>query len=246
MPNRWEVRHRLDPDRANAAKDADRDGLRNLAEYRQHGDPRDEDSDDDGDDDGDEAHEHDTDVDDPDSDDDDVDDGDEDHDDDDVDNEDEDDADERCGKDDDDSDEDHVADEDENDHGTDPDDPDSDDDDVPDGDEDHDDDGQHDEDDDDSDEDRCGDDDGEDGDDLVGTIVTFDAETGDLVIDLTDTRSATYVVTDDTEIEYDDDLVEEEDEDAGVEALVPGTVVTEIDLADDGTLEEIELAPTVE
>ena len=40
MPNRWELRHDLNPHRANARRDADQDGLRNLGEYRHDTDPR--------------------------------------------------------------------------------------------------------------------------------------------------------------------------------------------------------------
>ena len=55
MPNRWELRHGLDPHKANARGDKDHDGLRNVAELRHHTDPSDEDTDNDGDDDGDEV-----------------------------------------------------------------------------------------------------------------------------------------------------------------------------------------------
>lgn len=48
MPDRWERSHHLNTHRNDAARDADRDGLRNLAEYRAGTDPRDRDSDDDG------------------------------------------------------------------------------------------------------------------------------------------------------------------------------------------------------
>ncbi|MDQ1670044.1 MAG: hypothetical protein QOE40_2105, partial [Actinomycetota bacterium] len=54
MSNGWEQAHRLNPNKADAKGDADRDGLRNLREFRLHSDPRDEDSDNDGQDDGDE------------------------------------------------------------------------------------------------------------------------------------------------------------------------------------------------
>jgi hypothetical protein len=53
MPNRWELRHGLNPHRANARGDADQDGLRNLAEFRDGTDPQDADTDDDGVEDGD-------------------------------------------------------------------------------------------------------------------------------------------------------------------------------------------------
>src|SRR4051812_17834876 len=48
MPNRWEVNHDLNPDRANARGDKDHDGLRNLGEFRHGTDPTDVDTDDDG------------------------------------------------------------------------------------------------------------------------------------------------------------------------------------------------------
>ncbi len=96
MPNRWEVTHGLNPDRANARGDKDHDGLRNIGEFRRSTDPSDVDSDDDGVDDGDEVNETNTDPTDADSDDDGTPDGNEDSDDDGIDNEDEDDADEVC------------------------------------------------------------------------------------------------------------------------------------------------------
>ncbi|HEY0903672.1 MAG TPA: hypothetical protein VGE14_07275, partial [Marmoricola sp.] len=43
MPNRWEVAHHLDAHRANAGGDPDRDGLRNLGEFRRGLDPQDQD-----------------------------------------------------------------------------------------------------------------------------------------------------------------------------------------------------------
>ena len=55
MPNRWELRHGLNPHKANARKDKDHDGLKNIGEFRRGLDPSDEDSDGDGDDDGDEV-----------------------------------------------------------------------------------------------------------------------------------------------------------------------------------------------
>ncbi|MEA2472509.1 MAG: hypothetical protein QOE06_424, partial [Thermoleophilaceae bacterium] len=39
MPDRWERAHKLNPKKNDAAKDLDRDGLRNLAEYRAKTDP---------------------------------------------------------------------------------------------------------------------------------------------------------------------------------------------------------------
>jgi hypothetical protein len=253
MPNRWEVRHDLDPDRANASADPDGDGLANLAEYRHGGDPQREDTDRDGQDDGDEVGDDDrsTSVDDPDGDDDGVRDGDEDADHDGVANEDEDDALEACARDDDDRDGDHVADEDENDFGSSARDRDSDDDGVLDGDEDADDDGQSNEDDDDHAEDRCGRHHGEDDDDELGPIVSFDDETGQLVIDPTRTDvDLAVLVTPDTRIEWDTSGHDSDDpaarrgggDDATVADLVPGTVVAEIKLDDDRTsLEEVEL-----
>jgi len=55
----------------------------------------------------------------------------------------------------------------------------------------------------------------------------------------------TFVVTDDTEIEFEDDGDEgddgDDDGDGSTADLITGTQVVEIDLDDDGTLEEIEL-----
>lgn len=166
MPNRWEVRHHLNPRVANAKGDPDHDRLRNLAEYRRGTLPRDEDTDNDGADDGDEVRDGfaSTDVDDPDTNDNGVRDGDQDADHDGVDNEDEDDASETCLADDDDSDSDGIDNEDENDFGTRVHDADSDDDGVEDGDEDSDADEIDDEDSDDDSDDDC-DDQGEDEDD---------------------------------------------------------------------------------
>jgi hypothetical protein len=53
MPNRWERRHGLDAHKANAHRDADHDGLQNLAEFCDGTDPEDADSDEDGVEDGD-------------------------------------------------------------------------------------------------------------------------------------------------------------------------------------------------
>jgi hypothetical protein len=241
MPNRWEARHGLDPDRADAGRDRDRDGLSNLGEYRHGGDPADEDTDRDGDDDGDEIHgHHRTHIDDRDSDDDGIRDGDEDADHDGTDNEDEDDAGESCASDDDDRDADHVSDEDENDYGYRAGDDDSDDDGITDGEEDHDGDGVSDEDDDDSVGDSCAHS-GEDTDDLLGTIVSFDAVTGALEISTARSGLLTFVVTAETEVEFDGSG--HGSGDAGsVEDLDAGVVVLEVDLEKDGTLQEIELA----
>ncbi len=246
MPNRWEARHGLDPDRANGDGDKDHDGLANLREYRKHADPRDEDTDGDGHDDGDEIEDgsRDTRVLVRDSDDDGVLDGDDDSDDDGVSDEDEDDAGESCRRDDDDRDGDDVADEDERELGGRAGDSDSDDDGIDDGDEDDDLDGQSDEDEDDAEDDRCDDSD-EDLDDLLGTIVTFDEATGELVVDSIASGTLTFVVTDHTRIEFDSSGHGSGD-DAGVEDLVEGQDVAEVDLEDDDDptateLEEIEL-----
>src|SRR4051812_47391611 len=56
MPNRWEIRHHLNPHHANAAADPDHDGLKNLGEFRHDTRPHDSDTDNDGEDDGDEVH----------------------------------------------------------------------------------------------------------------------------------------------------------------------------------------------
>src|SRR3954471_4293748 len=76
LPDKWEKRHHLSLHHNQARKDQDKDGLRNLAEYRQHTDPRDDDSDDDGIEDGDE-HKFGHDATDDDGDDDGIEDGDE-------------------------------------------------------------------------------------------------------------------------------------------------------------------------
>ena len=55
IPDRWEIAHKLSLKVKQTSKDQDRDGLRNLAEWRNHSDPRDADSDNDGLDDGDEV-----------------------------------------------------------------------------------------------------------------------------------------------------------------------------------------------
>jgi hypothetical protein len=88
MPNRWELRHSLNPHKANARGDADHDGLRNLGEFKHGTDPQETDSDDDGLDDEDEVDDCTTTTDptDDDTDGDGVEDGDEDTDDDGVDN----------------------------------------------------------------------------------------------------------------------------------------------------------------
>jgi hypothetical protein len=48
IPDRWEKRHKLSLKVKQTRRDQDRDGLRNLAEFRAGTDPRDRDSDDDG------------------------------------------------------------------------------------------------------------------------------------------------------------------------------------------------------
>ncbi len=55
IPDRWEQRYDLSLKRDQAKRDQDRDGLRNMGEFRAKSDPRDSDSDDDGTDDGDEG-----------------------------------------------------------------------------------------------------------------------------------------------------------------------------------------------
>jgi hypothetical protein len=76
MADKWEKRHHLNTHRKDGRGDPDRDGRSNLAEFREHTDPRDADSDNDGSDDGDE-HRAGTNPDDPDTDNDGVEDGDE-------------------------------------------------------------------------------------------------------------------------------------------------------------------------
>jgi hypothetical protein len=246
MPNRWESRHGLHPDRADGDRDRDRDGLTNLQEYRRHADPRDEDTDGDGHDDGDEVEDgsRSTRLLDRNSDDDGVLDGDEDSDHDGTDNEDEDDATEGCRGDDDDADGDGVSDEDERELGGRVHDADSDNDGTDDGEEDGDHDGESDEDEDDSDDDRCDHSD-EDLGDRLGTIVTFDEETAELVVAADAGGVLTFLVTDETRIEL-DGSGDDSDEDPSTLALVADRVVTEVDVEDDddptaNVLEEIEL-----
>lgn len=228
IPNRWEVKHGLNPDRADARADLDKDGLRNIVEYRTSTDPDHEDSDNDGHDDRDEVMDgsKSTDPKDDDTDDDGIEDGDEDADDDGVDNEDEDDAKETCVRDDDDRDGDDLSDEDENDFGYRVGNADSDRDGLEDGEEDHDHDGESDEDEDDNVLDDCEQGD-EDDDDLLGTIVSFDSGTGDLVVNTRAAGDLTFVVTEETEIE-----VEGADEDGSTADLVPGLNVLEVEVAE--------------
>ena len=267
MPNRYEQRHGLDPHNAKDARtDLDHDGLRNRGEYRNHTDLRSEDTDSDGADDGDEVGDDSatTDPTEADTDDDGTLDGDEDADHDGTDNEDADDSSEPCVADDDDTDADGLADEDENDFGTSPTSADSDDDGTPDGDEDGDGDEQADEDEDDAVADECDGDldhDGqsdEDAGDQLGTITAFDSDTGDLSIERTDTTVVTYVVTEDTEVRIEQPEDEGGDDSVGtavrghgghgdagtLDDLRVGVDVAEVDLADDGTVEEIQIYAT--
>lgn len=48
MADKWEKKHNLSTHKANAKKDPDKDGLKNLREFKRHTDPRDADSDNDG------------------------------------------------------------------------------------------------------------------------------------------------------------------------------------------------------
>lgn len=243
MPNRWETTNGLNPHKANADGNPDHDSLRNLGEFHNDTDPKDEDSDDDGIDDGDEVKEFDTDPTDDDSDDDGTPDGDDDSNDDGIDDEDEDDADETCKADDDDSDDDGIDDEDENDFGTDADDADSDDDGIEDGNEDLDGDGVDEEDDDDADDDECEDEElEEDDDDVFGAIVSFDPATGALTITSNEgDHSLTADVTDETELEWDGDDCEDADDPTTAD-LTADTGVTDFEIDDDsGVFEELEL-----
>ena len=238
MPNRWERRHGLNPLVANARRDRDRDGLVNIAEFRRHTRPVDEDTDNDGHDDGDEVKDgfRSTFVLDANTDDDRLLDGDEDADHDGIDNEDEDDVREACRADDDDRDGDHVDDEDENELGLSARDSDSDDDGLSDGDEDGDEDGEVNEDADDADVDECEDADEDEG-DVLGTVATFDAETGVLTVATESFGTLQFTLTEDTEIE-----IESTDEEGSTADLTPGRVVAEVELDDEtGTVEEVEL-----
>ncbi|MCW2850403.1 MAG: hypothetical protein JWM84_67 [Nocardioides sp.] len=261
IPNRWERKHGMNPHKAaDARADFDMDGLKNLAEYRKGAKLRDEDTDDDGHDDGDEVRDgaRSTNLLDPDTDGDGALDGDEDSDRDGVDNEDEDDASEKCRADDDDRDGDHVDNEDENELDGDVADSDSDSDGVEDGDEDGDEDGESNEDEDDSFQDRCSDDSDGDGEsdedesDLLGTIESFDGTT--LAVMSVNGFAISGVVTNDTEIEFEDSETDhgnesddgnesDEADDEGTSAdLQPGVVVAELEFDDDtGAIEEIEI-----
>ena len=59
LPDRWERKHGLSTSGKSAARDNDRDGLKNLGELRSRTDPKDADSDDDGTEDGDEDRDRD-------------------------------------------------------------------------------------------------------------------------------------------------------------------------------------------
>src|SRR4051812_9726712 len=58
MPDKWEKKHHLNVHANDARKDADRDHLSNLSEFRHHTDPRKADTDDDGIKDNDELRDH--------------------------------------------------------------------------------------------------------------------------------------------------------------------------------------------
>jgi hypothetical protein len=246
MSNKWEMTHGFNPrSGSDRDRDADQDGLTNLREFEVGSLPRDEDTDNDGSDDADELRDR-TRLRDGDTDDDGTLDGDEDRDHDGVHNEDEDDAAESCRRDDDDADDDHVADEDENDLHLKINVVDTDRDGVDDGAEDRDRDGVANEDEDDHDADACDGDDDHDGvpdedeEDVYGTVVSFDALSGALVVENADLRTASMTVTPDTEIEI-------VDGGSGTTAdLVAGRVVSEIDRdRDTGDLEEIEVFPAL-
>ena len=259
IPTRWERSHGLDPHRAaDALRDLDHDRLTNRAEFRLDVRIRDEDTDNDGIDDGDEVRDglRSTDVDDADTDGDHVLDGDENADHDALDNEDEDDTRESCAFDDDDSDHDSVDDEDENELGLRVGDRDSDDDGVSDGNEVEDDNGglanedldDSVNDDCDGDRDHDGEDD-EDEQDMLGVIASF--ENGVLMVTLAGGGEVSGVVTDDTEVDFDNSGHGNHngDEDNGDQAattdvLQPGVKVAEIEFDDKtGDIEEIELLP---
>lgn len=260
ISNLLEYRLKLNPRNAKDARlDLDRDGLINLQEARLGGNPRDEDTDNDGQDDGDERQSR-TLVNKADTDQDRILDGDEDHDHDGIANEDEDDVREVCPADDDDLDRDNVDDEDENELGLAVGSADSDADGILDGDEDADGDGSANEDEDDIEDglkDHCSGDldgDGEDDEDkgdLFGAIASFDSATGILVITTTAGAEFSGVVTADTEIEFDDERQgagpvdgagDVEEPEPTTADLVPGAVVTEVELdLETGLLEEIEL-----
>ncbi len=267
MADRWEAKYGV----SSPTGDPDRDGLRNLREYRRDGLPKDEDTDNDGVDDGDEVKDgyKSTDIGDRDTDDDGIRDGDEDADRDGVDNEDEDDAGESCAADDDDRDGDGIDDEDENEHRHSASDRDADDDGVrdvrdndddndgrsdvrdadgdadslPDGDEDIDEDGTADEDEDDDDLDRCLTHAEDDG-DRYGTITSFDSSTRALQVASFGGATVVGTVNGDTEIEvlFRDEEGEYDDDEGTAADLVAGRIVAEMEFDDDtGFLEEVVL-----
>lgn len=248
IPNRWEQSHGMNAHKKSDARaDFDRDGLLNVGEYRSGTRLRDEDTDNDGHDDGDEVKDGfaSTKVKDRDSDDDGRLDGDEDADHDGIANEDEDDAAESCVRDDDDLDHDSVDDEDENELGLTVGDSDSDDDGHLDGAEDRDHDGESNEDEDDSLGDSC-DDSSEDAGDLMGTITSFDAGTGALVVTSVGGFTVSGTVTDATEIDFEHVDGAPDPGVATTADLVQGTQVAELGFDDEtGALEEIEIYPVV-
>ena len=250
LPDEWELRHNLPADEPSAGRDPDRDGLTNIEEYRLRTAPRNSDTDSDGAEDGFEVvwklKVHDA-----DSDDDGTTDGDEDANDNGIDNEDQDDLVEPCGVDDGDRDGDSLDNEDENDFRQRTGDADSDDDGIADGDEDRDRDGRSNEDEDDRNrEDDCdadtdddGDDD-EDDDDILGSLLSYDAETQVLTVETVNGVVLTLSVTDALEIDIDDDCVADwEGEDDPMLADLPsGTAFGEFEVDyRNGVMEEIEI-----
>lgn len=257
LPDTWEQRHNLPTNQPSGSGDPDRDGLTNLQEFNKSTQPRDEDTDNDGAEDGFEVRWR-LRVRDADSNDDSQLDGDEDRDRDGVDNEDEDDLREPCGSDDEDRDDDNLDNEDENDFRLRTGDSDSDDDGVVDGDEDRDRDGMSNEDEDDDErEDDCdsdSDDDGrddEDEEDTLGMVVSYNAETGVLTVETLSGVVLTLNVTDDVEIEVDDDCVAEDAQgdnsgtgswEPTLSDLTPGTPIGEFEVDfEDNVIEEIEI-----
>ncbi len=145
------------------------------------------------------------------------------------------------------------GDEDENEQGQRVLDADSDDDGVADGVEDRDEDGIENEDEDDVDLDACSPDrdgDGEDDEDegdRYGTIASFDTATSQLVVASVSGFTFTLLITPDTEIEfeYPDNLDCEDETEPSAADLVQGQQIAELELEDDGTVEEIELLAAV-
>ena len=133
---------------------------------------------------------------------------------------------------------------------TSPSDADTDDDGIDDGDEDRDEDGESNEDEDDSDLDECdGDEDGdgeddEDSDDVMGTITGYDSTTMVLTVQpRTSELAMEFNLTDETEVEWDDHSGPGGG-DASTDDLQVGVRVIELEIEDDeGTVEEIEIAP---